>query len=179
MFKERFGVARLSKYQLEINEKIYSVDVDPDLPLLWLLRDVLGMVGTKYGCGIGQCGACTVHVDGVAVRSCLTRISEIASKPIRTIEGLAEPFGLHPLQRAWIEHDVAQCGYCQAGQIMTAAALLEQNASPTDEEIESALAGNYCRCGTYNRILSAVKSVSQQSMVQEFDPQIEFEGGSV
>ena len=102
MFKERFGVARLSKYQLEINEKVYSVDVDPDLPLLWLLRDVLGMVGTKYGCGIGQCGACTVHVDGVAVRSCLTRISDIASKPIRTIEGLAEPFGLHPLQKAWI-----------------------------------------------------------------------------
>ena len=179
MFKERFGVARLSKYQLEINEKVYSVDVDPDLPMLWLLRDVLGMVGTKYGCGIGQCGACTVHVDGVAVRSCLTRISDITSKPIRTIEGLAEPFGLHPLQKAWIEHDVAQCGYCQAGQIMTAAALLEQNASPTDEEIESALAGNYCRYGTYNRILSAVKSVSQQSMAQEFDPQVEFEGGSV
>ena len=150
----------MSKYQLEINEKVYSVDVDPDLPLLWLLRDVLGMVGTKYGCGIGQCGACTVHVDGVAVRSCLTRISDIASKPIRTIEGLAESFGLHPLQKAWIEHDVAQCGYCQAGQIMSATALLASNSNPTDADIDTAMAGNACRCGTYKRIRAAIKQAA-------------------
>ena len=157
-------------YKLQVNGQKHEVDVDPEMPLLWLLRDVMGLVGTKYGCGIGQCGACTIHLDGVAVRSCLVRVSDVSSQPIKTIEGLADGLKLHPLQQEWVEQDVAQCGYCQAGQIMSAAALLDQKKMPSEDEIESALAGNYCRCGTYNRILTAVKTASQKMSVGYHDP---------
>ncbi len=141
---------------LEVNGTTRQVDVDPDMPLLWVLRDVLGLVGTKYGCGIAQCGACTVHVDGVAMRACVLRAADVAGRPIRTIEGLADGTQLHPLQQAWIDRDVAQCGYCQTGQIMSAAALLARTPSPSDADVDAALAGNYCRCGTYNRIRAAI-----------------------
>jgi isoquinoline 1-oxidoreductase alpha subunit len=131
------------------------VDVDGDIPLLWVLRDVLGITGTKFGCGIGQCGACTVHLNGVPTRSCMTPVSTVARLKITTIEGLSAN-GVHPLQQAWCEHDVPQCGYCQAGQIMTAAALLAGNADPSDTEIDDAMAGNLCRCATYLRIRAAI-----------------------
>lgn len=160
-------------YKLQVNGQKHEVDVDPEMPLLWLLRDVMGLVGTKYGCGIGQCGACTIHLDGVAVRSCLVRVSDVSSQPIKTIEGLADGLKLHPLQQEWVEQDVAQCGYCQAGQIMSAAALLDQKKMPSEDEIESALAGNYCRCGTYNRILTAVKTASQKMSVGYYDPSVQ------
>ena len=160
-------------YKLQVNGQRHEVDVDPEMPLLWLLRDVMGLVGTKYGCGIGQCGACTIHLDGVAVRSCLVRVSDVSSQPIKTIEGLADGLKLHPLQQEWVEQDVAQCGYCQAGQIMSAAALLDQKKMPSEDEIESALAGNYCRCGTYNRILTAVKTASQKMSVGYYDPSVQ------
>ena len=160
-------------YKLQVNGQKHEVDVDPEMPLLWLLRDVMGLVGTKYGCGIGQCGACTIHLDGVAVRSCLVRVSDVSSQPIKTIEGLANGLKLHPLQQEWVEQDVAQCGYCQAGQIMSAAALLDQKKMPSEDEIESALAGNYCRCGTYNRILIAVKTASQKMSVGYYDPSVQ------
>jgi isoquinoline 1-oxidoreductase subunit alpha len=142
-------------YQLKINGKNLQAEVDSDTPLLWVLRDNLGLVGTKYGCGIAQCGACTVHLNGVAVRSCSLPISAVGSKAVTTIEGLSEK-GDHPVQQAWNEVDVAQCGYCQAGQIMTAAALLGKKSKPTDQEIETAMNGNICRCGTYHRIHEAV-----------------------
>jgi isoquinoline 1-oxidoreductase alpha subunit len=142
-------------YQLKINGKSLQAEVDSDTPLLWVLRDNLGLVGTKYGCGISQCGACTVHLNGVAVRSCSLPISAVGSKAVTTIEGLSEK-GDHPVQQAWNEVDVAQCGYCQAGQIMTAAALLAKKSKPTDQEIETAMNGNICRCGTYHRIHEAV-----------------------
>ena len=160
-------------YKLQVNGQKHEVDVDPEMPLLWLLRDVMGLVGTKYGCGIGQCGACTIYLDGVAVRSCLVRVSDVSSQPIKTIEGLANGLKLHPLQQEWVEQDVAQCGYCQAGQIMSAAALLDQKRMPSEDEIESALAGNYCRCGTYNRILTAVKTASQKMSVGYYDPSVQ------
>ena len=160
-------------YKLQVNGQKHEVDVDPEMPLLWLLRDVMGLVGTKYGCGIGQCGACTIHLDGVAVRSCLVRVSDVSSQSIKTIEGLADGLKLHPLQQEWVEQDVAQCGYCQAGQIMSAAALLDQKRMPSEDEIESALAGNYCRCGTYNRILTAVKTASQKMSVGYYDPSVQ------
>ena len=160
-------------YKLQVNGQKHEVDVDPEMPLLWLLRDVMGLVGTKYGCGIGQCGACTIHLDGVAVRSCLVRVSDVSSQPINTIEGLADGLKLHPLQQEWVDQDVAQCGYCQAGQIMSAAALLDQKRMPSEDEIESALAGNYCRCGTYNRILTAVKTASQKMSVGYYDPSVQ------
>ena len=160
-------------YKLQVNGQKHEVDVDSEMPLLWLLRDVMGLVGTKYGCGIGQCGACTIHLDGVAVRSCLVRVSDVSSQPIKTIEGLANGLKLHPLQQEWVEQDVAQCGYCQAGQIMSAAALLDQKRMPSEDEIESALAGNYCRCGTYNRILTAVKTASQKMSVGYYDPSVQ------
>ena len=144
-------------FDLNINGKKQQVDVDPNTPILWVLRDHLKLVGTKYGCGIAQCGACTVHLDGVAVRSCSLPISGVGDKAITTIEGLSE-HGNHPLQKAWLEHDVPQCGYCQAGQIMNAAALLKKNPNPTDAEIEAAMNGNICRCGTYIRIKAAIKS---------------------
>lgn len=149
----------MSKFKLSVNGQQHEVDVSPDMPLLWVLRDKLKLTGTKYGCGIAQCGACTVHVDGAAVRSCVLPVSAV-SGDVTTIEGLADGGDLHPLQTAWIEHDVPQCGYCQAGQIMSAAALLDDNPEPTDADIDTALAGNYCRCGTYVRIRKAVHSAA-------------------
>ena len=146
-------------FNLNINGKRQEVDVDPSTPVLWVLRDHLKLVGTKYGCGIAQCGACTIHLDGVAMRSCILPVQAVADKSITTIEGLSEK-GDHPVQRAWLEHDVPQCGYCQAGQIMSAAALLEDNPSPSDEDIDTAMNGNICRCGTYIRIKAAIKTAA-------------------
>jgi isoquinoline 1-oxidoreductase alpha subunit len=146
-------------FKLNINGTVHQVDVAEDTPLLWVLRDHLGLVGTKYGCGIAQCGACTVHFNGVATRSCVLPVSSIGSSKVVTIEGLS-PSGEHPLQLAWNEVDVPQCGYCQAGQIMTAAALLKQKPHPTMEEIEGTMHGNICRCGAYHRIREAVKLAS-------------------
>jgi aerobic-type carbon monoxide dehydrogenase small subunit (CoxS/CutS family) len=140
---------------LTVNRKSYSVDVAEETPLLWVLRDKLGLTGTKYGCGIAQCGACTVHLDGQAIRSCVLPVAAVIGKQITTIEGLAEE-NSHPLQKAWIEEDVPQCGYCQSGQIMAAAALLAQNPKPTDTDIDAAMSGILCRCGTYNRIRAAI-----------------------
>ena len=142
-----------------LNSKPVSVDADPAMPLLWVLRDLLEMTGTKYGCGMAQCGACTVHLDGQAIRSCVMPVSAVAGKSITTIEGLSKD-GSHPVQKAWAKHNVPQCGYCQAGQIMSAVALLEQNPSPSEDEITNAMQGNICRCGTYNRIREAIKTAS-------------------
>jgi len=142
--------------KLVVNGKPVTVSAEPDTPLLWVLRDKLGLTGTKFGCGIAQCGACTVHVDGQARRSCVMPIAEMAGKVITTIEGLATPTQLHAVQQAWIAENVPQCGYCQAGQIMSTVALLAANPSPTDEDIDSALSANLCRCGTYPRIRKAV-----------------------
>lgn len=150
----------MATFTLNINGKKQEVDVDPSTPILWVLRDHLNMVGTKFGCGIAQCGACTIHLDGTATRSCILPVSSIGDKKITTIEGLSAN-GDHPVQKAWLEVDVPQCGYCQAGQIMTASALLEKNPNPTDEEIETAMNGNICRCGTYVRIRKAVKMASE------------------
>jgi len=148
----------MSKYTLHVNGQSRSVDVASDTPLLWVLRDNLDLIGTKYGCGIGQCGACTVHLDGVPTRACLTPVSTATGMQITTIEGLAaDADHLHPLQQAWCELDVAQCGYCQAGQIMTAAALLKRNPHPTDADINDAMAGNLCRCATYYRIRQGIQ----------------------
>ena len=146
---------------LNINGKQQVVDLDPKTPVLWVLREHLNLVGTKYGCGIAQCGACTIHLEGNAVRSCSLPVSAVANKKITTVEGLSEN-GDHPVQKAWLEHDVAQCGYCQTGQIMSAAALLKTNPNPTDAQIEAAMSGNICRCGTYLRIKDAIKSASTQ-----------------
>ncbi|WP_291868408.1 (2Fe-2S)-binding protein [Maribacter sp.] len=151
----------MATFNLSINGKSHTVDADSDTPLLWALRDHLEMVGTKYGCGIGQCGACTVHVDGNATRSCLLPISSLEGKEITTIEGLSLD-GSHPVQQAWKEVDVPQCGYCQAGQIMTASAFLETNPKPTEEEIKAAMNGNICRCSAYNRIQKAVAIASEK-----------------
>ena len=141
---------------IKINGKDHSLEgLDPTMPLLWALRDHAGIQGVKYGCGVGQCGACTVWLDGIATRSCLLPVGALDGQAVTTIEGLATK-ALHPVQRAWIEHDVAQCGYCQAGQIMSAAALLEKNPRPTDDEINDAMKGNICRCGTYTRIRKAI-----------------------
>ncbi|MBL4680467.1 MAG: (2Fe-2S)-binding protein [Pseudomonadales bacterium] len=150
----------MPKYKLEVNGIDHVVDVDEEMPLLWALRDELGLTGTKYGCGIAQCGACTVHIGGTPARSCSVRVSDVSGQSIRTIEGLSEGTKLHPLQQAWIEVDVAQCGYCQAGQIMSAAALLKHNSKPTDEDIDNAMSGNYCRCGTYKRIRKAIHTAA-------------------
>ncbi|PRX43028.1 (2Fe-2S)-binding protein [Salegentibacter salegens] len=150
----------MAQFDVNINGKNLSVDVEPDTPLLWVLRDNLKLVGTKYGCGIAQCGACTVHFNGSAVRSCQVAISAVKDNEITTIEGLSKE-GDHPVQKAWLEHDVPQCGYCQAGQIMAATALLKNNPSPSDKEIEDVMSGNICRCGTYTRIKAAIKSASQ------------------
>ena len=139
--------------KLTVNGQEHEVDADPEMPLLWVLRDLLGLTGTKFGCGEALCGACTVHLDGVAIRSCVTPVSRALHRQVTTIEGLTN----HPLQAAWIEAGVPQCGYCQAGQIMSAAALLAANPKPTDEDIDHSLAGNLCRCGTYLRIRTAVK----------------------
>lgn len=150
----------MANFTLNINGKDKQVDVDPSTPLLWVLRDHLDMVGTKYGCGIAQCGACTVHLNGNAVRACSLPVSAVVSQQITTIEGLSEN-GDHPVQKAWLDVDVPQCGYCQAGQMMSAAALLNSNPNPTDEEIDAAMSGNICRCGTYVRIRKAIKTASQ------------------
>lgn len=149
---------------LSINDKEHSFDIDPNTPLLWVLRDHLNLVGTKFGCGIAQCGACTVHFNGNAIRSCQLPISSAAGNKITTIEGLSEN-GDHPVQKAWLDHDVPQCGYCQAGQIMSATALLNRNPNPTDSEIENAMNGNICRCGTYTRIKAAIKTASNSQKV--------------
>jgi isoquinoline 1-oxidoreductase alpha subunit len=140
---------------LDVNGKRQDLDVDPEMPLLWVLRDTLGLTGTKFGCGLGQCGACTVHVDGTATRSCITTAKAAAGKTITTIEGLS-PGSNHPLQTAWVAEQVPQCGYCQSGQIMSAAALLAKTPRPTDAQIDTAMAGNICRCGTYQRIRRAI-----------------------
>ena len=141
--------------QLVINRKNYSVDASPDMPLLWVLRDLLGLTGTKFGCGVAQCGACVVHLDGEAIRSCVAPVSRAVGKQVTTIEGLS-PNHSHPLQLAWIAEDVPQCGYCQSGQIMSAAVLLRENPHPTDADIDDAMSGNICRCGTYQRIRKAI-----------------------
>jgi aerobic-type carbon monoxide dehydrogenase small subunit (CoxS/CutS family) len=146
---------------ITVNGNRHDVDVEPSTPLLWVLRDSLGLTGTKYGCGIAQCGACTVHIDGVATRSCVTPVSAVEGQAVTTIEGLAEGETLHPVQQAWLEEDVVQCGYCQSGQIMSAADLLSSNQNPTDDEIDEAMSGNICRCGTYGRIKCAIKRAAK------------------
>lgn len=150
----------MEQFELNVNGKNHQVNVDPSTPILWVLRDHLKLVGTKYGCGIAQCGACTVHLNGIAVRSCQLPVSSVGNNKLTTIEGLSEN-GDHPVQKAWLEHDVPQCGYCQSGQIMTASALLESNPNPSDEAIASAMHGNICRCGTYTRIKAAIKTASK------------------
>ena len=142
---------------VSVNGKTHRVDVDPDTPLLWVIRESIGLPGTKYGCGMALCGACTVHLDGAAVRSCVTPVSAVRGKRVTTIEGLAQGGRLHPVQDAWIEQDVPQCGYCQSGQVMSAAALLSKQGNPTDADIDAAMSGNICRCGTYQRIRAAIK----------------------
>ncbi|MCK6616174.1 MAG: (2Fe-2S)-binding protein [Cyclobacteriaceae bacterium] len=150
----------MATFKLKINKKTYSLEADPNMPLLWALRDLAGLTGTKYGCGIAQCGACTVHLNGAAVRSCSLPISAVGNSEVTTIEGLSKN-GDHPVQKAWEEVDVMQCGYCQAGQIMSAAALLNQNPNPSDADIYNAMNGNICRCGTYLRIREAIKLAAQ------------------
>jgi isoquinoline 1-oxidoreductase alpha subunit len=154
----------MAKINLTINSKKYEVDVDPSTPVLWVLRDHLNLIGTKYGCGVGSCGACTIHLNGRALKSCQLPVSAVGSQPITTIEGIvAENTDLHPVQKAWLELDVAQCGYCQTGQIMAAVALLKTKPNPTDEEIETAMNGNICRCGTYLRIKAAIQLAAKSS----------------
>ena len=150
----------MATIKLKVNGKYLDIDVDPQTPVLWVLRDHLDLVGTKYGCGIAQCGACTVLLDGKAVRSCSIKVAQVGEKSITTIEGLSEK-GEHPVQQAWLEQDVAQCGYCQTGQIMNAVSLLNSNPNPSDEEIETAMQGNICRCGTYLRIRKAIKTAAK------------------
>ena len=152
----------MSIFNLNINKQTYTIEADSDTPLLWILRDQLNLLGTKYGCGIGQCGACTVHVDGVATKSCLLQVSQAQGLDITTIEGLSED-GNHPVQEAWKELDVPQCGYCQSGQIMTASAFLESNPNPNSTEIRNAMQGNICRCASYKRIEKAVEAASKKT----------------
>jgi isoquinoline 1-oxidoreductase alpha subunit len=147
-------------FTLTINGTAHEVDVEPETPLLWVLRDTIGLTGTKFGCGIAQCGACTVHLDGQPIRSCSTPASSAVGRQVTTIEGLS-PDSSHPLQQAWIENTVPQCGYCQSGQIMSAAALLARNPDPSDAEIDAAMAGNLCRCGTYRRIRAAIHRAAE------------------
>lgn len=146
--------------ELTVNGTTYEVEASPDMPLLWVLRDELGITGVKYGCGVAQCGACTVHVDGEAMRSCQLALGDLAGGEITTIEGLGTPDAMHALQEAWVEHQVAQCGYCQAGQIMQAAALLDMSPAPSDDEIDQVMSGNLCRCGTYPRIRAAIHTAA-------------------
>jgi isoquinoline 1-oxidoreductase alpha subunit len=148
-------------FTIKINGKIHSVDVDDDTPLLWVLRDVLGMTGTKFGCGIAQCGACTVHVDGVATRSCITTVDSLQGSEVTTIEAIGATAAGAKVQKAWLDREVVQCGYCQSGQIMAASALLAATPKPTDANIDSAMSGNICRCGTYGRIREAIKQAAQ------------------
>ncbi len=154
----------MTEFNITVNGEKRTVNVDPNTPLLWVLRDHLKLVGTKYGCGVALCGACTVHLNGSAIRSCQLPISSVADNKITTIEGLSEN-GDHPVQKAWLEHDVPQCGYCQAGQIMSAVSLLKENPVPSDEQIEDAMHGNICRCGTYTRIKAAIKTASNSQIV--------------
>ena len=147
----------MASYNLQINDKTYTIEADPKMPLLWAIRDLAGLTGTKYGCGIAQCGACTVHLEGTPVRSCSIPVSAAASKKITTIEGISAD-NSHPVQKAWIAEQVPQCGYCQSGQIMTAVALLKKNPKPTDKDIDIAMQGNICRCGTYPRIRQAIRA---------------------
>ena len=149
----------MSVFQLHVNGRMHTVDIDGNMPLLWALRDILGLTGTKFGCGVAQCGACTVHLDGKPIRSCAVDVGVACLSKITTIEGLS-PDGSHPCQRAWVELGVPQCGFCQPGQIMAAAGLLARNPSPTDEDIDNAMRGNICRCGTYPRIKQAIKSIA-------------------
>jgi aerobic-type carbon monoxide dehydrogenase small subunit (CoxS/CutS family) len=151
----------MPSYTLRVNGIARQVDVESDTRLLWVLRDVLGLTGTKFGCGVAQCGACTVHLDGAAVRSCTTQVSAVGARAVTTIEGLSDD-GAHPLQKAWIAEDVPQCGYCQSGQIMAAAAMLARNAQPADADIDRAMAGNICRCGTYDRIRRAIHRAAKE-----------------
>ena len=151
----------MASIKLTVNGKTQTVDATPDMPLLWVLRDTLGLTGTKFGCGMALCGACTVHVNGNAVRSCVTLMSSVAGKNVTTIEGLSSD-GSHPVQQAWIEADVPQCGYCQSGQIMQAAALLSRTPNPNDQDIDRAMSGNICRCGTYQRIRAAIKTAAKE-----------------
>ncbi len=151
----------MAQFNLSINGSKHQIEADPETPILWILRDHLQLFGTKYGCGISVCGTCTIHLDGVAMRSCVIPVSQIGEKEITTIEGLSKE-GDHPLQKAWIEYDVPQCGYCQAGQIMNAASLLKDHPNPTDDAIDAAMNGNLCRCGTYVRIKKAIKSAAAE-----------------
>ena len=153
----------MTTYKLVVNGEARDVEAAPNTPLLWVLRDNLGLTGTKYGCGMAQCGACTVHLNGAAVRSCSTPVSTVGNKRVTTIEGLASENEVHPVQQAWMDENVPQCGYCQTGQIMSAVALLEKNPAPNDSEIETAMSGNICRCGTYERIRKAIKRASNTS----------------
>jgi len=152
----------MASISLAVNGKRYTLDVQPDTPLLWVIRDTLGLTGTKYGCGIGACGSCTVHIDGEAVRSCTTPVNSCDGKSILTIEGLEKDGHLHPVQEAWLEEDVPQCGYCQPGMIMSTVALLKQKKHPTDADIDSALSSNLCRCGTYQRIRKAIHLAAEK-----------------
>ena len=152
----------MAVYQLTINNQKVKVDVSPEMPLLWVIRDFAKYKGTKFGCGMGFCGACTVHLDGTPIRSCQTPISAVGKKTITTIEGIGDANKLHVLQKAWIEEQVPQCGYCQSGQLMSAVALLRENPKPTDEDIDNAMSGNICRCGTYDRIRKAIKRAAEE-----------------
>lgn len=151
----------MARFTLRVNGSSHQVDAPPDMPLLWVLRDLLGLTGTKYGCGVSECGACTVHMGGNAVRSCVTPVSAVGRSEVVTIEGLSAD-GSHPVQKAWVAEDVPQCGYCQPGQIMSAAALLARTPSPTDDDIDQAMSGNLCRCGTYDRIRTAIHRAAKQ-----------------
>ena len=160
--------------KLNVNGKDYALDVAPDTPLLWVIRENLGLTGTKFGCGISLCGACTVHLNGAPIRSCITPVASAEGASITTIEGIADGDELHPVQQAWIDEQVPQCGYCQSGQIMSAVALLRDKPSPTDEDIDSAMSGNVCRCGMYSRIKKGIKRVAENN-VRMFDPQADSE----
>ena len=162
--------------RLTLNGQPVQIDVDPETPLLWVVRDHFKLKGSKFGCGAGLCGACTMHIDGVAVKTCVTPISAVAGKSVTTIEGLGTPDDLHPLQAAWHEYAVPQCGYCQSGQIMAAAALLESNPNPNSDEIDTAMSGNICRCGCYPRIKRAIQSVSEGALA--YDAMMQTEGGA-
>ncbi len=156
----------MSKLNLKVNGKKYEVDIDPGTPVLWVLRDHLGLIGTKFGCGVGACGACTIHFNGRALKSCQLPVSAVGTQEITTIEGItSETTELHPVQKAWLELDVAQCGYCQTGQIMAAVALLKTKPNPTDEDIAYAMTGNLCRCGTYLRIKAAIHQAAKSSTI--------------
>ncbi len=165
VFYRRVGEPLETAMKLEVNGQVREVDAPDEMPLLWVLRDLCGLTGVKYGCGMAQCGACTVHLDGRAVRSCMLPVASATGKKITTIEGLS-PDGSHPIQKAWAEIDVVQCGYCQSGQIMSAAALLAEMPDPSDEEIDRAMAGNICRCGTYQRVREAIRRASSMRRAQ-------------